>query len=100
MHGFVIGDRDMITGFRLVGVDGVEVTTVDEARLALSKALANVDLALILISEKFSTKMRDEIDKLRLSRVAPLIVEIPGEEGPSGETRMSDLMTKTLGIKI
>ena len=100
MHGFVIGDRDMITGFRLVGVDGVEVTTVDEARLALSKALANVDLAVIIISEEFSTKIRDEIDKLRLGRVAPLIVEIPGAGGPSGEIRMSNLITKTLGTKI
>jgi V/A-type H+-transporting ATPase subunit F len=100
MYGIVIGDRDMITGFRLVGVDGVEVTTVENARLALSKAVANVDLAIIIISEEFSTKMRDEIDKLRLSRVAPLIVEIPGRLGPSGEIRMSDLITKTLGIKI
>lgn len=100
MYGIVIGDRDMITGFRLVGVDGVEVTTVENARLALSKAVANVDLTIIIISEEFSTKMRDEIDKLRLSRVAPLIVEIPGRLGPSGEIRMSDLITKTLGIKI
>jgi V/A-type H+-transporting ATPase subunit F len=100
MYGIVIGDRDMITGFRLVGVDGVEVTTVENARLALSKAVANVDLAIIIISEEFSTKMRDEIDKLRLSRVAPLIVEIPGRLGPSGEIRMSDLITKTLGIKV
>ena len=31
MLGYVIGDSDMITGFRLVGVEGVEVTSVDEA---------------------------------------------------------------------
>ena len=31
MIGFVIGDSDMITGFRLVGVEGIEVSTADEA---------------------------------------------------------------------
>ena len=39
MLGYVIGDSDMITGFKLVGVEGAEVNSVDEARQALNKAL-------------------------------------------------------------
>ena len=38
MLGYVIGDSDMITGFRLVGLEGVEVNSVDEARQALEKS--------------------------------------------------------------
>ncbi len=37
MLGYVIGDNDMITGFRLVGLEGAEVNSVDEARQALDK---------------------------------------------------------------
>ena len=39
MIGYVIGDSDMITGFKLVGVEGAEASTADEARQALHKAL-------------------------------------------------------------
>ena len=55
MLGYVIGDADMVTGFRLVGVEGVEATSADEAGQALDKALTRTDLAIVIISEEFST---------------------------------------------
>jgi len=100
MQGFVIGDRNMVTGFKLVGVEGTEVGSPDEAKQALSKTLARSDLAIIIISEEFSTQIREEIDKTRQERVTPLILEVPGRFGATGEIRMSDLVTKTLGIRI
>jgi vacuolar-type H+-ATPase subunit F/Vma7 len=53
MIGYVIGDSDMITGFRLVGVEGVEAPQDDEARQALIKATARSDIGVIIISESF-----------------------------------------------
>ncbi len=100
MLGFVIGDRDMVTGFRLVGVEGVEVSSGFEAREALSRALNRKDLALIMIEEDFSTQIRAEIGKNRFENATPLILEVPGRKGPLGETRMSELVSKTLGIKV
>jgi V/A-type H+-transporting ATPase subunit F len=100
MQGFVIGDREMITGFKLVGVEGTEVSSPEEAKQALSKALARSELAMIIMSEEFSSKIREEIDKTRQERIAPLILEVPGRFGATGEIRMSDLVTKTLGIRI
>ena len=99
VYGFAIGDHDMITGFRLVGVAGAEVSTVAEARIALSKVLSNPDAALIIVSEEFSNEMRDEIEKLRQNRITPLIVEIPGSKGSNRKTRMTDLIRRSLGIK-
>ncbi len=100
MLGFVIGDNDLITGFRLVGVEGKEVTSVDEARQALFKVLARKDVAVVLVSEEFATQMRSDLEKARMEYLTPLIVEVPGPKGPSGETRMSDLISKTLGVRI
>jgi V/A-type H+-transporting ATPase subunit F len=102
MIGFVIGDSDMITGFRLVGVEGVEASTSDEARQALLKALTRSDIGVIIISEAFSTdpSMRQEVDKLRQERVTPLIVEIPGSKGPANKMALSDIVSKILGIKM
>jgi V/A-type H+-transporting ATPase subunit F len=100
MYALVIGDRDMVTSFRLVGVKGIVVYSVDETWHALSKAVEGVDVALIIISEEFSTKMRDKIDKLRLSRITPLILEVPGRLGPSGAIDMSDIVRKAIGVKV
>jgi vacuolar-type H+-ATPase subunit F/Vma7 len=102
MLGFVIGDSDMTTGFRLVGVEGTEVTSVAEASQALNNALERSDLAIIIISEEFSTqpKLHETIDQVRREQRNPLIVEIPGSRGKTSEKRMSDLISKTLGVKL
>jgi vacuolar-type H+-ATPase subunit F/Vma7 len=100
MHALVIGDFDMVTGFQLVGIKGIIVSTVDEARHTLLKAVEDVDIALIIISEDFSTQMRDSIDNLRLNRIAPLIVEIPGRSGPSGAIDISRIVHKAIGVKV
>ncbi len=102
MLGYVIGDSDMVTGFRLVGIDGVEVTSADETVQALNKALARSDLAVIIISEEYSNKpqLHQTIDQVRRERRSPLIVEIPGSKGKPTEIRMSDLISKTLGVRL
>lgn len=94
MHAFVIGDDDMVTGFRLVGAKGVAVYSLDEAWHALSKAIESVDVTVIIISEELSTKMRDKIDKLRVTRIAPLIVEIPAKLGRSEAMDMHNAVRK------
>jgi len=102
MIGYVIGDSDMITGFRLVGVEGIEVSTADEAKQALNKALTRSDIGVIIISEAFSNDptMREEVSKLRQERVTPIIVEIPGSKGNANKMQLSDLVSKILGIKV
>ena len=100
MQAFVIGDRDMVIGFQLVGVRGVAVSSVDEAWRALSKAVENMEIGIVIISEEFSTRMRDKIDELRLSRTIPLIVEIPGRLGPSKAIDVSDVVRRAIGVKV
>ncbi len=100
MLGFVIGDHDMATGFRLVGINGVEVSSVETAKEALFKAIERKDLSIVLISEEFSSQIRPDIDKLRSERNLPVILEIPGSKGPSAEVRLSDFVGKVLGMKV
>jgi vacuolar-type H+-ATPase subunit F/Vma7 len=102
MLAYIIGDSDMITGFRLVGVEGAEANSVDEARQALNNALGRTDLAIIIISEEFSTQpqMHEAIEKIRRERKNTLIVEMPGSKGKPSQVHMSDLISKTLGVRI
>lgn len=90
----------MVTGFQLVGIKGIEVATVDEARRTLVKAVENFDVSIVIVSEDFSTELRATIDELRLNRIAPLIVELPGRSGPSGAIDMSRIVGRAIGVKV
>jgi vacuolar-type H+-ATPase subunit F/Vma7 len=102
MIGYVIGDSDMLTGFRLVGLEGAEANSLVEVKHALDKALARSDIAIIIISEAFSKEpsIREQVDKIRQERVTPLIVELPGSKGSQAGMKLSDTISKILGIKM
>lgn len=102
MIGYVIGDSDMITGFRLVGVEGAEAVTTEEAMQALSQALARSDVGVIIISEAYFSdeSIREQVDKIRQERVTPLIVVLPGSRGQMKSTPLSETISKILGIKL
>jgi vacuolar-type H+-ATPase subunit F/Vma7 len=102
MIGYVIGDGDMLTGFRLVGVEGAEANTVQEATQALNYALERSDIAIIILSDTFASdpSIQAQVDKVRQERVTPLIVELPGSRGTKTTVKLSDTISKILGIKM
>lgn len=99
MNAFVIGDSAMVTGFKLIGVEGVVVYSVDEAKQELSKAIKVANTAIIIISEEFSSNMHKEIIELQLNQITPLIVEVPGRHGPSGNIALTEIIHKAMGIE-
>jgi vacuolar-type H+-ATPase subunit F/Vma7 len=102
MLGLAIGGNNMVTGFRLVGIEGAEAFSVNEAKETLEEALTRNDLAIIIISEEFSVdqQIHEIIDEVRRSRVTPLIVEVPASGGKMSEVNLVDLISKSLGVRI
>ena len=102
MIAFVIGDSDMITGFRLVGVEGVETDTINDVQQALIKALARPDIGIIIINQAYLSNqtIQGQIDKIRQDRISPLIVEIPASKGPFKQIQLSETISKILGMRI
>ena len=91
----------MVTGFQLVSIKGVEVFSVDEAKRTLLKAVENGTFGICeKCGEDISIKLRATIDELRLNRIAPLIVELPGRAGPTGGIDMSRIVGKSIGVKV
>ena len=102
MIGYIIGDSDMTTGFKLVGVEGVEATSAKEAEQALNKALSRPEIGVVIMSETFfsDSSIREQVDKIRQERATPLIIAVPGSSGQANEMLLSAIISKILGIKV
>lgn len=102
MKMFLISDNtDTLTGMRLAGVEGVVVRTREELREALEKALADKELGILLLMERFGREFPELIDDVKLHHRLPLIVEIPDRHGTG---RAPDFITsyvnEAIGLKL
>lgn len=78
MRFFLISDNnDTRLGMRLTGIEGVVVHEPDEVNRALSDAMQQEDIAVILMTEQLVKLCGPLVDDLKLHRARPLIVEIP-----------------------
>ena len=99
---FLISDNiDTYTGMRLAGVEGVVVHERNELKEALETTLANKEIGIILLTEKFGREFPDIIDDVKLNHKFPLIVEIPDRHGTG---RRPDFITayvnEAIGLKL
>ena len=102
MRFYVISDNvDTQVGMRLAGIEGVVVHEEDEVRKALSDAMEQEDIAVVLMTENLVRLCPELVDDLKLNRSRPLIVEIPDRHGNG---RAKDSITRyvreAIGIKI
>ncbi|MEE1086210.1 MAG: V-type ATP synthase subunit F [Schaedlerella sp.] len=102
MKMYLISDNvDTYTGMRLAGVDGVVVHERDELREALHTVLTDKTIGVVLLTEKFGQEFPDILDKFRLERKMPLLIEIPDRHGTG---RKSDFITAyvadAIGLKL
>ena len=103
MKMFLISDNiDTQTGMRLAGVEGVVVHEKEELRKALENTLANKEIGIILLTEKFGiVEFPDIINDVKLNHKLPLIIEIPDRHGTG---RKPDFITsyvnEAIGLKL
>jgi V/A-type H+-transporting ATPase subunit F len=101
MKPLVIGSLDAVLGFGLVGVYGWAVTTAEEVNQALDEALQDSEAGLILVTEDVAELIRPRMDQLMARSTVPLVVEIPGPEGPRPERpSLNELIRRAIGVKL
>lgn len=87
-------------GFRLAGVSGQAVVSAAEAACAL-KAAAAGDCAILIVTETVADSIRPLVEQVRFEWPHPLIVEIPGPEGPlPGRKSLRQLAEEAVGIHL
>ena len=102
MKMYLISDNiDTWTGMRLAGVEGAVVHEREELKRELDKVLADKDIGIILLTEKFGREFPELNDNVKLERRLPLIVEIPDRHGTG---RKPDFITsyvnEAIGLKL
>lgn len=102
MRYFLIADNpDTQTGFRLAGIEGMVVSSPQQAQEALDLALNQPDIGVILLTQQLADQCRPQVDQIKLAQRTPLLVEIPGRQGA---TRLPDSIThyvrEAIGVKI
>ena len=91
---YLISDNiDTLTGMRLAGVEGVVVHEHDELKEALEHTIADKEIGIILLTEKFGREFPEIIDDVKLHHKTPLIIEIPDRHGTF---RRPDFITSDL----
>lgn len=102
MKMYLISDNvDTYTGMRLAGVEGAVVHEKQELKDEIEKVLADKEIGILLLTEKFGRDFPDVIDEVKLNYRLPLVVEVPDRHGTG---RKPDFITsyvnEAIGIKL
>lgn len=111
MEYFVIGERELVLAFKLVGVNGQAVSNRSDALDAFNLATgqgAGVRSSVeqdrpkvLVLTEDVADMLSDEVLKWQMKGSAPLIVEIPGLGGHiKGRKTLTDAIREAVGINV
>ncbi|MBR0033239.1 MAG: V-type ATP synthase subunit F [Treponema sp.] len=110
MEYFVIGEREIVLGFNLVGVKGSIVATKSEALDAFSRLTGHggtvsvpVDERpkILILTEEVSQMLEEEVLEWQKGAQYPLIVEIPGIHGHmEGKKSLTESIREAVGISV
>ena len=96
----VMGDRDSVMGFKVLGLDVFPVTDPEEGRKTLHR-LAREPYAIIYITEQLAARITEEISRYK-DQLTPAIILIPGKEGSLGigMSKVSESVERAIGANI
>ncbi len=109
----IIGERELVLGFALVGVGGTVVATREEALDAFYRATGRGNLLaggtptleerakVLILTEEASALIEEEVRDWQMGSDYPLIVEIPGLHGHLvGRKTLTDAIREAIGIHV
>ncbi len=97
----VSDDIDILTGLRLSGIEGKLALDRREAETCVNEVQADPEIAVLLITEKCASFIPERVKELKLKSTNPLVVVIPGINGPKREKdSITGLIREEKEIKI
>jgi V/A-type H+-transporting ATPase subunit F len=115
MDYFFIGDPELATAFRFIGIEGCPVLNAADTREAFLRLTRSQDAAtmpfqadfgagtcrVLILTEEAADWLGDDLTKWQMSGRYPLVVEIPGVMGRlPGRKTLVDAIQEAVGIRV
>ena len=101
MSFYVIADDDTVLGFRYAGVSGEAVETPTAAREAFERVCSSGRYDIVILTEHVADGMRDAVNRVRFEIQEPVVVEIPGAQGPSPQRQdLMKIIQEAVGLRL
>jgi V/A-type H+-transporting ATPase subunit F len=108
---FVIGERELVLAFGLVGVQGTVAVTRDEALAAFNRVTGRGGTfsaptdeerpKVLILTENVIVMIEQEVLDWQKKGGYPLIVEIPGIQGHlKGRKSLTDSIREAIGVQV
>ena len=91
----VVGDEDAVFGLGLIGFEGHAVTSVEQAREAIGKAMSDPNTGLILLTENWSGARPESMDE-----GDAVVVEIPSPGPAKPSLALEARIEQALGVRL
>jgi len=113
MDYFFLGDPELVTAFRFVGIDGVSVQNAEDALNAFRRITEGYDKTagavlpgaescrILILTEEVADWLGDALIQWQLADRYPLIVEMPGLMGRlPGRKTLVDAIREAIGVSV
>ncbi len=102
MKMYLISDNiDTLTGMRLAGIEGVVVHTKEDLHKALSFAISDKNIGIVLLTEKFSSLYPELVNSFKLEYKLPLFIDVPDRHGTGRKPNfITDYVNEAIGLKL
>ncbi len=96
----VIGERELVIGFRLIGFRNTVITDERSAARDFQKVFDSGMHSLILASRKIQNVLPESLRKAAEQSIDPLVVFLPTPGGGEEAESVADLTKRVLGVSL
>jgi len=99
----MVGDRDLTSLFRMVGIDVVEAEDEDSAVAKVQKLVDEGSPKILFITERVALRLKELREKLlKEKRLYPVFAIIPDLGGALGTRKeeLREFVNKSMGVKL
>jgi V/A-type H+/Na+-transporting ATPase subunit F len=96
----VVGERELVIGYRLLGIDDTFLASGEEASKTIQDLYSSGKFSLIIASDAVRNVLPAVFRKKIESSIEPLVLFMPAMEGNIQEESIATLAKRVLGISI
>ncbi|PSN97126.1 hypothetical protein B9Q09_01335 [Candidatus Marsarchaeota G2 archaeon ECH_B_SAG-C16] len=97
----VVGERELVLGYRLLGVEDTFTPSGQSEAVKLLNELAGSDrYSLIVLSSSVSSMLPQALKEKLEASTFPLVVFMPNPQSESGDEPLAELAKRVLGVDL